>query len=85
MQELFLAPGIGDALGCWVRSFMVVMSQPRCRVEFSVGVSGMRQEFLSGLVVALLCDFTKVSEIQHLIFFLTMPCGMWDPSSQTRD
>ena len=40
---------------------------PRCRVEFSVGVSGMREEFLSGLVVALLCDFTKVNEIQHLI------------------
>ena len=55
---------------------------PRCRVEFSVGVSGMREEFLSGLVVALLCDFTKVNEIQHLIclffFFLTMPveCGI---------
>ena len=65
---------------------MVVMSQPRFRVEFSVGVSGMREEFLSGLVVALLCDFPKVNEIQHIIlFFSTISCGMWDLSSPTRD
>lgn len=57
MQELFLAPGMGDALGCWVRSMVGCNVTPRCRVEFTVGVSGMREEFLSGLVVALLCDF----------------------------
>ena len=67
-------------------SWLVVMSQPRFRVEFSVGVSGMREEFLSGLVVALLCDFPKVNEIQHIIlFFSTIPGGMWDLSSPTRD
>ena len=71
-------------------SFMVGCNvTPRCRVEFSVGVSGMREEFLSGLVVALLCDFTKVNEIQHLIclffFFFDHACGMWDLSFPTRD